>query len=316
METKMKVEPDAVPSSAVQRPKHGFRARQCGNAPRQPKFEGRCKDLKGYVLDCSDGRQVDRYRVVMKEIAKYVERTYAHGGDIRWTIEHEEMFVIPLPPDLPDNPTDTRRRIWESKIDAYVKRKGKLEENCRIAFYLLFDQSTDYMRAKLEAMPEFTRIKADFDLLGLIRLIKGLVYRCKGQRYNFLALHAAKKRFYQFYQTRDMTNAQFLKKFQKYILVVEQYGGDIGWDPRSMRAELTAAGISDHDAATDEQKETANQAAKDKYRAVALLHAADRGRYWKLIEDLENDYTKGNNNYPTTISGAYNLLENYKNSQQ
>jgi hypothetical protein len=52
-------------------------------APRAPKFEGRCTDLKGHIYDCSDVRQSDQYTKTTKEIAEYVGRTYKYGGDAR-----------------------------------------------------------------------------------------------------------------------------------------------------------------------------------------------------------------------------------------
>ena len=44
--------------------------------PRQPKFEGKCDDLKGHVYDCSDSRQADQFARTTKVIAEYVGRTY------------------------------------------------------------------------------------------------------------------------------------------------------------------------------------------------------------------------------------------------
>jgi hypothetical protein len=47
--------------------------------------------------------------------------------------------------------------------------------------------------------------------------------------------------------------------------------------------------------------------------AYGILERADRARYGNLIEEIENDYLKGHNNYPKTAAEAYNLLVNYKN---
>jgi hypothetical protein len=33
----------------------------------QANFEGQCGDLKGFIFDCDDGRQADRYNIAMKE---------------------------------------------------------------------------------------------------------------------------------------------------------------------------------------------------------------------------------------------------------
>jgi hypothetical protein len=46
--------------------------------------------------------------------------------------------------------------------------------------------------------------------------------------------------------------------------------------------------------------------------AYGILVRADRGHYGKLIEEIENDFLKGNNDYPKTPTEAYNLLVNYR----
>ena len=42
---------------------------------------------------------------------------------------------------------------------------------------------------------------------------------------------------------------------------------------------------------------------------------ACRKRYGKLLTELQNDYMKGNNNYPGNVVKEYNLLDHYKRDQ-
>ena len=46
--------------------------------------------------------------------------------------------------------------------------------------------------------------------------------------------------------------------------------------------------------------------------AVLFIFGADRSRYGKLIENLENYYLQGCGGYPKSIQSAYNLLSNWK----
>jgi hypothetical protein len=45
---------------------------------------------------------------------------------------------------------------------------------------------------------------------------------------------------------------------------------------------------------------------------VAVLGAYEKARLGKILEDLENYYTKGSNNYPTTVTSSYNIMVSYK----
>jgi hypothetical protein len=47
-----------------------------------------------------------------------------------------------------------------------------------------------------------------------------------------------------------------------------------------------------------------------------FIQQCDRRRFGKLVEELENDYTKGNDNYPQDLVSAYRLLSEYKNWQR
>jgi hypothetical protein len=52
--------------------------------------------------------------------------------------------------------------------------------------------------------------------------------------------------------------------------------------------------------------------AKKKSVAIGFLKRANRRRYGGLWSELENSYTRGQNYYRTDLTGAYNLLLNYK----
>jgi hypothetical protein len=103
-----------------------------------------------------------------------------------------------------------------------------------------------------------------------------------------------------------------------HVLVVEQYGGTIGNDNGAIRDEFDFTGVTDTatTTTTSTHKIDATKASKDKCLAVELCYMADNTIYEKLLEDLENDYTKGSNNYPSNVTSSYNLLVNYKNYQR
>jgi hypothetical protein len=54
---------------------------------RQPKFEGKCDQLKGHVCDCTDSRQSDQFTKTTKEVAEYVGLNYRYGADARLAVE-------------------------------------------------------------------------------------------------------------------------------------------------------------------------------------------------------------------------------------
>ena len=98
-------------------------------------------------------------------------------------------------------------------------------------------------------------------------------------------------------------NADYLQEFKTRVEVVTQYGGEVGTFPTVVKANLEVDAV-DKDALTEEETAAAKKKAAEKHMAMMLLGGADRTRYQKLIDDLQNDYAKGTDNYPTTVVGA------------
>ena len=46
------------------------------------KFKGNSSDLEGYIFDCSDSKQADKYITAIMRIAEYVGAEYKYGGNI------------------------------------------------------------------------------------------------------------------------------------------------------------------------------------------------------------------------------------------
>jgi hypothetical protein len=267
------------------------------------------------VFDCAVGKEADRYTVTMKEMAEYIGSNFTYGADIRWSLEHEEEFVVPKPISLGDTADAIDKRIWEKEIDEYVKRKAKHGDNCRNLFSLILGQCTDYLKAKLESLASFPTMKEDFDVFQLIKAVKGATFLLEDSKYHLEALHDAKIRFYTLRQGKDVDNAKYLEQFQTHVAIVEQFGGEVARDPVIMLRELTLVGET-HATATDEQILKAEKVGKEKYLGMALIRAADKTRYSRLTDDLVNQFTMGHSNYPVNITAAYNLLINYRVSAQ
>jgi hypothetical protein len=274
MEKEVKVEKSAPSApNKLGGYKGKYKPASAASAVEPPKFEGKCDSLKGYVFDCVDGQQSDRYNVTIKEVAQYIDREYLYGGVVRWKIKNEKRCKVPMPEDLTDDTMATKKRVWERHIDESFKCDNYPMDNLETAFSLVMVKCTEFMWAKLDGLKGYRAIKDSFNLIDLIKAIKGLTYQFEGQRYHAMALRQAKKSCYTLHQGLDTNDTHYLDKFMTRVSVVEQYGGSIGKKNGAIRAELTLAGIPDAATATPAQKIDAAKAAKDKCLAVAFLFA-------------------------------------------
>jgi hypothetical protein len=218
---------------------------------------------------------------------EYIGSNFTYGADIRWSLEHEEDFVVPKPISLDATADAIDKRIWEKEIYEYVKRRAKHGDNCRKLFFLILGQCTDYLKAKLESLASFPAMKEDFDVFQLIKAVKGITFLLEDSKYHLEALHDAKIGFYTLRQGKDVDNAKYLEQFQTHVAIVEQFGGEVARDPVIMLRELELVGETQA-TATDAHILKAGKVGKEKYLEMALIRAADKSRYSRLTDDLVN----------------------------
>jgi hypothetical protein len=244
---------------------------------RQPKFEGKCKELKGFVFNCSDSRQADVFRKTTKEIAGYRGRTFRYGDDIRKLIESMTAQVLSMPDDPPTVASRTVTQVWEKEVDEYVKQKMYLKQNLKTLYSLVLGQCTDVVLAKLEANNTYTKMSEEVGLMKLLKEIGALVYNFQSQKYAPQALHKGKQRFYLLSQDKHSTCQLYLERFQNYVDVMEHCGGSIGQELGLVQKVLTKNGLRAGKVMTDQIREAQNTA-QEQYLAAAFILGSDQNQ--------------------------------------
>jgi hypothetical protein len=137
------------------------------------------------------------------------------------------------------------------------------------------------------------------------------MFQFQSQRYSPLALHKAKRRFYLCTQDRNTTCQQYHETFRNNVDVIEYCGGVISKDPGLINGKLIATELT-HANADAAQLHGAEDAVLERVLACALPLRERQVLLRQLLEDLENDYTQGTDNYPATLQQAYTLLVHWK----
>ena len=143
--------------------KKGFRFNAAPGIPRQPKFEGKCDNLKGHIYDNSHAKQANQFAKTTTEVAEYVEHTYKHGGDIRLAVLNLDPPPLLMPDDPPAGTNETQKLIWKKRIEQYIAHEDKLNENLKTLYSLVQGQSSDIMRQKVEASDKYRDISEGAD---------------------------------------------------------------------------------------------------------------------------------------------------------
>ena len=155
-------------------------------------------------------------------------------------------------------------------------------------------------------------MSSTYDMFVLLEAIKTIIYKFEYQKYLPLSLHNAKTNFYNFRQG-TMTNPYYLDKFMNLTDMAESYEGTLH-DAAVFKIALLTSNRRDMPEANLDKDERIiiNASAREIYISCAFVVASDPKRYGHLVEELENDYTKGNNNYPKNMVKGYQLINEYK----
>ena len=78
-------------------------------------------------------------------------------------------FTSPGPKPGDDGLED---KIWEGKVQKYLRQKDYWEENNKLVYNLFLQHCTTAMRTKLKGLKEWDKVSADQDGLGLMKLVK------------------------------------------------------------------------------------------------------------------------------------------------
>jgi hypothetical protein len=84
------------------------------------------------------------------------------------------------------------------------------------------------MSAKLKALPTFKEMHTEKDPVKLLKSIKGLTFKCDSEKEYGMSRVEAIDKLFRIYQTKEMSNTQFLDKFNNLVDVIEHYGGTVG----------------------------------------------------------------------------------------
>jgi hypothetical protein len=272
------------------------------------KFAGGNTNLQGKVFEITSKDAVHQFAETVKAIADYVGQEYTHGADIRFMIENMADYNFIRPADPPANANEYEKESWKKQLDLFWKRRGVYMDNKMKLYSLIWGQSSKTTQSKLETHANFDQCKTEYDSLGLLKIIREFVFKSDDRQYKYKAEDQAKRAYYNLRHAPEMSCQEYFERVRNMVDVIKSLGGSLA-DDMHLTDELPARQARGY---TDAQKQEARERILNKTVAYGILVRADRGRYGKLIEEIENDFLKGNNDYPKTPVEAYNLLVNYR----
>jgi hypothetical protein len=246
-----------------------------GNRRAESKFEGKCSKIKTSVYDVVSGK--DTFAKMTREITEYVGREFDDAREFRTgMVEMRLAALVELAP-LEDN-TPMNFELWKMARQTFEKQTKARRRNSSRVFALVIGQCSQALRNRMEVNKRWGWINDASDVMALLQLVQqGMIQHQTRQKPTHTLLDA-ETQVYAFKQ-QHLVNNEYYEKFKDLVTNAEWLGSD---------------------------------RAKDQFLAVMFLVNSNRARYGSLVRDIENEYTRGSDTYPTTLSAAYDYLMNYR----
>ena len=306
-----------------------------GQARQQPQqasgpFKGRTKEIEDYIFDNTGPHDAAVFNTSLRNIADHLQ--YDLGNDVSEACRNMTPAIITVPDEpqgVPDPttgtiipPTANEIFIWKRNYNKMSDRLEKYEENMAKAYIIIYHQCSTHLKNELEASDVFPKIRADQDVIGLLRMIQGFCCSYDARIQSVMATVASHKKLFMFYQKDGMDNHAYHREFLAHVETIETYGGDgsVGVTPNFVAAKIkemaaeTPPLIVDAKNPTPAERAAAIKIVRDEYLAALMLNGCNKERYHKLRVDLKNDFAFGDDRYPKTVDQCLSLLNRWGNS--
>ena len=289
------------------------------------------KGLSDYTYYVGSAKQASDYVTVTNFLINYVRRTYTKGEDIANALEKlEEVDFTTLEPVMKQSSSSDAavkerenkqfEKQYEIKYTEYERRVNQYQENRVQAEAMLWNQCTNTMKSKIQSRKDYyAEIKGN--PVKLLQAIKEHALSYESTQYRMKTLCDALKSFINLKQKEDESAIDYLKRFKAARDVFYSHAGKGFCFPVLLTGDAEGdalAAIMRDPHKTDEEREAARDKMSvlskkhmDMFHAYVYLENADRARYGSIVSGLESQFNLNNNQYPTTLIDAQNVVENH-----
>ncbi len=177
----------------------------------------------------------------------------------------------------------------------------------------MYDQCSQEVRNKLEAMDDWERTQRNQSLHELIQKIERICIGFNNHKQEVFDLVQALKMLFLFTQGEKDTMDEYGRNFQSLWDTVEAFGGSPGIHKGLVDGLLKEPGqVANLANITANERKAAEEEANELVKAALLISGAEKYRYGKLKDELANNYLLGTDRYPNTFDKALRILGNYQ----
>ncbi len=195
--------------------------------------------LENDMLDVGAWSDPAKFSKLLRKIKNYIQKTYKEPNDIVKTIQQMKKVDLAYPAkpkkDDPECLDDSRNPdpgafemavfAWKEDYKSMKYRMERYKGNESNAWALIYDQCLPELKNKLEGMEGYDDAKRTNDVAKLLIMIRGYCCQFDLLSNKYMAILAAIKNLFYFFQKNNQSNADYHEDFIAMLEVIKEYGG-------------------------------------------------------------------------------------------
>ncbi|KAL7578529.1 hypothetical protein ACA910_011590 [Epithemia clementina (nom. ined.)] len=286
------------------------------NPQGQKKAETKKKGLSDYMYYLGSAKTAADFEVTTTFLMNWIHKNYEYGEDIASSLEDGVMInpsqweptlkrAIDVDAKTKEQVVTENKQyemIFKEELTRYFKRKEILSNNTMKVYAFLWEQCSKSMQMKIESRKDFTTT-VDKKPIKLLKAIREHALNYQNNKYKMTVILDALRTLVTLKQREDEGLQEYTRRFKTCRDVLESHiGGPI---------ELTKVVIAEKGYDINKHKEFVKKIF-EQFLTYVYIDNADKNKYGSLLSGLATQHSLGNNQYPTEIVEATNVLSNHR----
>ncbi|KAL7556597.1 hypothetical protein ACA910_003488 [Epithemia clementina (nom. ined.)] len=287
------------------------------NPQGQKKAKTKKKGLSDYMYYLGSVKTAADYEVTTRFLMNWIRTNYEYREDIASSLEDGAMInPRKWEPTLKrsTNPGDSKTKeqvttenkqyemIFKEELTKYFKRKEILTTNTVKVYAFLWEQCGKSMQMKIESQKDFTST-IDKNPIKLLKAIREHALNYQNNKYEMTVILDALHTLVTLKQRENKGLQDYTRRFKTCRDVLESH---IGGPIELMKVVKAEKGYD-----VSKCKEFMKKSF-ERFMTYVYIDNADKNKYGSLLSGLATQHSLGNNQYPTEIVEATNVLSNHR----
>jgi len=276
-------------------------------------FRGETPGLNGNVFQTLDeSSDPTQFKRTIEALERFSNKVYQ--VDLRTLFDDDITQPIVFRPvrKTGEEADELYADEYREEVKEYVKEKKTMSKALRSLFSVIWGQCSVSVTTRLLALEDLQDWKEEGRVDELLKSIRQAMMSHQHKRCAYITLFRELRNFYSYRQRESQTLHKYLEVFQVQVENIKRYGGSFGNHVVYIRELMSRDDLDYSDIEEDSEiMSKYEDQASMKFLAIAFLLGGRVEIYGDLFTDLENDYLKGRDFFPDTVTEAYNLMSSY-----